>query len=233
MRMLIGMSDSLIIPNDLTACQTLIDDLAQTISEQNAKMTQLKQESVEQQLTINELLQEAFRRRSERYLENPNQMKLDFGNTDETTDAAEGLAEAIEQAQTIVAEHKRRKQSRKPRNEQLPEHLPRYEVELDVPEDVKHCQEHGERKRIGHDRVETLEFERPKLRVRVTLIPKYVCNSAVWPSRLAKQGWSKATAMTPAWRRKSSRPNTAITCLFTANKIGLPAAAGCPTARRG
>ncbi len=166
--MLIFMSDALVIPNDLTACQVLIDELAQTI-------TQLQQENTEQKLTINELLQQAFRRRSERYLENPNQMKLDFGNTQEAADASEGLAEAIEQAQTIIAEHTRRKQSRKPRNEQLPEHLPRYEVELDVPEDVKHCQEHGERKRIGHDRVETLEFERPKLRVRVTLIAKYVC----------------------------------------------------------
>ncbi len=166
--MLIFMSDTMVIPNDLTACQAMIGELAQTITEQHQTIQ-------EQKLTINELLQQAFRRRSERYLENPNQMKLDFGNTQEAADAAEGLAEAIEQAQTIIAEHTRRKQSRKPRNEQLPEHLPRYEVELDVPEDVKHCQEHGERKQIGHDRVETLEFERPKLRVRVTLIPKYVC----------------------------------------------------------
>ncbi len=46
-----------------------------------------------------------------------------------------------------------------------------------MPDDVKHCAEHGPRKLIGHDRVETLEFERPKLKVRVTLYPKFVCEN--------------------------------------------------------
>ncbi len=170
------MSDSLVIPNDLSACQTLIAELAQTITEQNQTITELKQENAEQQLTITELLQQAFGRRSERYLEDPNQLKIDFGDTDEAADAAEGLAEAIEQAETIVAEHKRRKRCRKKsRNEQLPEHLLRYEVKLEVPDNVKHCRRHGERVLIGYDRVEGLEFERPKLKVRVTLIPKYAC----------------------------------------------------------
>lgn len=173
------MSDALVIPDDLSACQTLLVELAQTVSEQNAKITELKQETAEQKLTINELLQQAFRKRSERYLEDPNQLKLDFGNTDEAADAADGLRDAIEQAELIVAEHTRRKRAaKKPRNEQLPEHLPRYEVTLDAPDEVQHCAEHGERKLIGYDRSETLEFQRPKLRVRVTLIPKFVCADA-------------------------------------------------------
>ena len=54
------------------------------------------------------LLQRAFRHRSERYLDDPNQLKLDFGNTPEAADAAEGLAEAVEEAEQIIAEHKRR-----------------------------------------------------------------------------------------------------------------------------
>ena len=33
------------------------------------------------------------------------------------------------------------------------------------------CATHGEKTLIGHDRQETLEFERPMLKVRVTLIP--------------------------------------------------------------
>ncbi len=170
------MSDSLVIPDDLSSCQALVAEMAQTITEQSETITELKQANAEQKLTIDELLQQAFRRRSERYLEDPNQLKLDLGNTEEAADAADGLADAIAQAETIVGEHRRRKRAaKKPRNEQLPEHLERYEVELDVPEDVKHCQEHGERKLIGHDRMETLEFEQPKLKVRVTLIPKYVC----------------------------------------------------------
>src|SRR5690348_1799569 len=123
--MLGRMADSLIIPDDLSACQKLVGELAQTIARLAAK-------NAEQQLMINELLQQAFRKRSERYLENPSQLKLDFGNTPEIADAAEGLADAIEQADLIVGEHRRRQRDRKPRHEQLPPHLPRYEVSLDV-----------------------------------------------------------------------------------------------------
>ena len=122
-------------------------------------------------------MQRAYRNRSERYREDPAQLKLDFGNTPEAADAAEGLAAAVEEAEEIIVkEHKRRRHKpRKVRDESFPAHLPRYEVTLEVPEDVKHCAEHGERKLIGYDRQETLEFERPKLKVRVTLIPKFAC----------------------------------------------------------
>ena len=165
------MNEALLMPDDLTACHSLISQLAQTISEQHRTIQ-------EQQLTINELMQRAFRHRSERYLEDPNQLKLDFGDTPEAADAAAGLAEAVQEAEILVAAYKRRKRvPKKPRSERLPEHLPRYEVEAPVPDEVKHCAEHGERKVIGHDRVETLEFERPKLKVRVTLYPKYICEN--------------------------------------------------------
>ena len=168
--------ESLHIPDDLIACQSLLVEQARAIVEQGQKITTLQQQVEEQQLTINELLQRAFRHRSERYLEDPKQLKLDFGETPEVADAAAGLADAVEEAQIVVAAYKRRKRkSRKPRNEKLPEHLPRYEVEAPVPDAMKRCAEHGERKLIGYDRVETLEFERPKLKVRVTLYPKLVC----------------------------------------------------------
>jgi len=172
------MDETLVIPDDLVACQTLLVEQARAITEQSQKIATLEQQVQEQQLTINELMQRAFRHRRERYLEDPNQLKLDFANTPEAADAAAGLAEAVEEAEILIAEHKRRKRvSKKPRSEQLPAHLPRYEVEAAVPDDVKHCAQHGERKLIGHDRVETLEFERPKLKVRVTLYPKYICAS--------------------------------------------------------
>jgi transposase len=174
--MLAAMNETLVIPDNLAACQVLIVEQARAIAEQSEKISEQNRTIEEQKLTINELLQRAFRHRSERYLEDPNQLKLDFGDTPEAADAAAGLADAVEEAEIVIAEHKRRKRvARKPRNEQLPEHLPRYEVEAPVPDDVKHCAEHGERKPISYDRVETLEFERPKLKVRVTLYPKYVC----------------------------------------------------------
>ncbi len=95
--MLIAMSDTLVIPGDLAACQALrvewhqkanerehvLVEQARAITEQSQKITSLQQQVQEQQLTISELLQRAFRHCSE----------------------------------------------------QLPEHLPRYEVEAPVPDD--------------------------------------------------------------------------------------------------
>ena len=170
------------IPNDLEACQALIEQLAGTIDEQAGTIDEqagtideLNREKQELKLAYAKLLQRAFRRRSERYLDDPNQLKLDFNDSDDASDAAEGLGLAVEEAAQTVKEHTRR---RKPRNEKLPEHLPRYEVEADVPDEMKHCGEHGPRKLIGYDTTETLEFERPKLRVRVTKYPKYVCEAS-------------------------------------------------------
>jgi transposase len=145
-----------------------------TIGELERQTQSLKKDFQELQLAFNELIQRTFRNRSERYLANPNQLKLDFQGAPEAADAAAGLAEAVEEAEIVIPEHKRRVQKPK-RSEKLPEHLPRYEVEAPVPDAVKHCPEHGERKVIGYDTTETLEFERPKLRVRVTRYPKYAC----------------------------------------------------------
>lgn len=161
-------------PDDLTSCHALLEQLVGTINSQTNTIDELTREKQELKLAYAALLQQAFRRRSERYLGDPNQMKLDFGDSDDVSDAAEGLAQAVEEQ--TVKEHTRRR--RKPRNEKLPKHLPRYEVEADVPDEVKHCSEHGPRKLIGYDTTETLEFERPKLRVRVTKYPKYICEGS-------------------------------------------------------
>jgi transposase len=192
--MLGDMPDALQIPNDLAACQALIrqqtrqldaqahtiESHSLTIEELQRQKQALEQEKQELQLAFAELLQRAFQRRSERYLEDPNQLKLDFRNSDDAADAAAGLAQAIDESQAeivieqTIGEHTRRRRLR-PRSEQLPEHLPRYEVEASVPEELKHCPQHGQRKLIGYDVVETLEFARPKLRVRQTKYPKYAC----------------------------------------------------------
>ncbi len=60
---------------------------------------------------------------------------------------------------------------KKTRNEQLP----RYEVIAQIADADKFCGTQGERTIIGYDITETLEFERPKLRVRVTKYPKLAC----------------------------------------------------------
>jgi transposase len=187
---------SLAIPNDLKACQTLVEELAQqlvaqhhtidsqahlieshadTINALQHKHEQLEKEKLELELAYTELLQRAFLKRRERYIADPDQLRIDFGDSDEAADAAEGLAQAVEEAELIVAQHTRKRRARKPRTERLPAHLPRYEVEAQVSDDVRLCPQHGPRKVIAYDYTETLEFERPKLRVRVTKYPKFAC----------------------------------------------------------
>ena len=138
-RIVRSMLDSPRFPADLPACHALLAEFAKAITSLEQRVDTQQKELVEQKLTIDELLRRAFQKRSERYLENPDQLQLDFGDSPEVADATDGLCEAIEQAQreatdaaneVVVPEHTRRKHApRKPRNEQLPAHLPRVEVE--------------------------------------------------------------------------------------------------------
>jgi len=148
------------------------------IQTRDKTIKQLAQERDDYKLAYDKLMQQRFRNRSERYLDNPDQLRIDFGDSDEAADAAIGLADAVEDLEQTIPEHKRRK-PRKKRDERLPEHLPRYEVTADVPDDVKRCPIHGERSLLPEsmwDVIERLEFERPKLKVRVTKYPKYRCD---------------------------------------------------------
>jgi transposase len=189
-------TSAIAIPGDLKTCQSLVAQLAQqvesqaetigsqaqaieahaqTILELKRKQEELEKEKIDLELAFADLLQKAFLKRRERYLADPNQLKLDFGDSDQAADAAEGLAQAAEEAGILVQAHTRHRRGRKPRNEQFPEHIPRYEVDAKVPEEMKTCPQHGERKIIGYDCTQRLEFERPKLRVRVTRYPKFAC----------------------------------------------------------
>ena len=145
--------------------------------EQEQKYEQLSQEYVELQLAFNKLLEQRFRNRSERYLNDPSQLCLDLGGGEEAADAASGLSDAIEDSTQTLGEHQRRK-TRSRRDESLPAHLPRREVVAEVPDELKTCPTHGERKLLPEsmwDVTETLEFQRPQLTVRVTKYPKYAC----------------------------------------------------------
>lgn len=196
------MQDGTPLPQDVDACHTLIAELtarnaglssqstqlashlhrhealsveqSQTLVELQEAREQLSQENQELKLTINKLLARLHGHRSERHLDDPNQMQLDFGDDPAAADA---LADAATEAERIVQEYtvRRRLKKKQPRHEQLPKHLPRYEVIADVTDEQKHCPQHGVKQLLGYDETETLEFERPKLKVRVTKYPKYIC----------------------------------------------------------
>jgi transposase len=177
-------------PNDLAACHAMLSERARDLANKDrelvAKDSLIEQQSQrleEQNIEIAKLekerdaaLQLAFRKKIERYLADPKQFVLDFGDEPHIVDAAEGIADAA--LETVEGYERRKNAQQKPRNEQLPAHLPRYEVKLDVPEDQKTCAEHGERQVIGYDWQETLEVVPPKLIVRRTGIPKLACPKA-------------------------------------------------------
>ena len=184
------MTKEIVLPNDLAACHAMLSaharELANKDRELVAKDSLIEQQSQrleEQKIEIAKLekerdaaLQLAFRKKIERYLADPQQFVLDFGDEPEVVDAAEGIADAA--LETIDGYERRKQAKAKPRNEQLPAHLPRYEVKLDVPEGQKICATHGERQVIGYDWQETLEVVPPKLIVRRTGIPKLACPKA-------------------------------------------------------
>lgn len=173
----VGMQDPATLPNDqlLEMFKAQCNELA--VKDDIIK--QLEEKNNELELAYNKLWRERFEARSERYISDPSQLCLDFGNTADAADAAAGLADAVEEADLVPA-HRRRK-PRKKRDESLPEHLPRYEVTAGVPEELKNCEAHGERTLLPEamwDKTETLEFEPPVLKVRVTKHPKYACPNA-------------------------------------------------------
>jgi len=103
----------------LHAQTCLVETQSHTIDELHGKSKQLqleiktlKQEQEELKLQVKLLIERAFGQRSERYLSDPNQLLIDFG--DDAADAAEGLAEAIDEAglkeqPTVIPAHVRRK----------------------------------------------------------------------------------------------------------------------------
>lgn len=152
-------------------------DIALQLKDQT--IAQLQQERDEYKLAFDKLMQQRFRNRSERYLENPDQLRMDFGDTPEAADAALGLAEAVEELEQTIPEHQRRR-PRKKRDESLPAHLPRYEVTAEATEEQTVCPTHGPRTLLPEsmwDTTETLEFGRPNLKVRVTKYPKFACEN--------------------------------------------------------
>jgi transposase len=156
---------------DLQSRDAFVQEQSRTVVDLGASHQQLSQENEELKLTVRKLMERLYGRRSERFMADPNQILLDFG--DDAEGAAEALAEAVLEAEQTLEEaaskrKAKRKQRRRRRNEKFPEHLPRYEKIVDLPEDQK-----AGKRFIGYDEVETLEFERARLRVRVTKYAKY------------------------------------------------------------
>jgi transposase len=189
------MQDATNLPKDLDACHALIAQLSARLSRNESVVTEketllveqattivdlqacrekLTQENEELNLTIQKLLAQLYGHRRERF-DDPAQGKLHFGDDSAVQD---GLADAAAEAEKIIQEYSVRRvmgKKTKPRDEKLPAQIERYEVLAEAPQTDKQCSKHGDREVVGYDQTETLELERPKLRVRVTKYAKYAC----------------------------------------------------------
>ena len=114
------MTTETVFPNDLAACHAMLSEHAQAIATKDHELTakdhlieQQSQRLEEQKIEIAKLqaerdaaLQLAFRKKIERYINDPKQFVLDFGDTPDIVDAAEGIADA---ALETIGGYERRK----------------------------------------------------------------------------------------------------------------------------
>jgi transposase len=163
------MSRDAALPADLEACQrellhtrSVLAETAVTCEQQRAQIEKLQAE-------LELFRRYLYGRRSERFLEDPAQGRL-FEAPAEGTLPTPELPEAAEEEITYQRRRKGHGWS------ELPKHLPREEILLDVPEAERQCGCCGQRMvKIGEDRVERVDYRPAKIVVKVYVTPKYAC----------------------------------------------------------
>ena len=150
----------------------LIEEQAHGVLQMKADRDQLDRKVGDLRLTVEKLLQQLYGRRSERRTDGEGQLYLQLGE-EPTPEVVSALEAAVEEARSVVEEaEEQKKQRRRKRpargDRKFPEHLPRYERIVDIPEEKREGLV-----LIGHDEVETLEYHAPELRVRLTKYAKY------------------------------------------------------------
>jgi hypothetical protein len=75
----------------------------QELAQSRDIIRQLEAQNLQLQKDYLQLWRDRFEAKSERYIADPDQLRIDFGDTDDAADAAEGLAEAIAEAGLIPA----------------------------------------------------------------------------------------------------------------------------------
>ena len=157
---------------ELALKNKVIEEQAHSVLELQSDRDKLGTKVTELNLAVEKLRNQVYARRSERRVSCAAQLWLDLGD-EATPEVTSALDEAIREAQETVdeaaeARKKRRKKRPKPSDRKFPEHLPRYETIVDLSEEQREGL-----KLMGYDVVETLEFDPPKLKVRVTKYAKY------------------------------------------------------------
>ena len=186
------------LPDDPVVLKRVLVEREQFIVQREALITQIKEEAAQQlaaqrerleaekQAAVAALLRRLYGPRCERF--DPRQLFL-FGQLVDQLplDAASLREEAGEELTTRRAK-KRHNHGRG----QLPNHLPRIEIDHDLAEADKLCPCCGElRCRIGQDRSEQLEYLPASFKVLVHVRPKYACR------RCEQDGYNPNIAAAP------------------------------------
>ena len=158
--------------SELSLKSKLIEEQAHSVLQLKENNDRLDQKVTELNARVEALLQQLYGRKSERRIDGVGQLLLDLGE-EATPEVVSALEEAIRDAEQIVKdaeqEAKKRRRNRPRRTDRkFPEHFPRYERIVDLPEDQREGL-----KFVGYDEVETLEYIRADLRVRVNKYAKY------------------------------------------------------------
>ncbi|HTW53531.1 MAG TPA: IS66 family transposase [Stellaceae bacterium] len=148
------------LPDDPATLQQILRDVVQEMNAENDKL----------RLLIQRLVRHQFGRRSEQL--SAEQLQLALEDLEQTVAANQAAQEAV------VSEPKQPTTwARAQRNlGDLPAHLPRYEVLVDVERRECPCCG-GALHVIGEDRSEQLDIVPAQLRVRVTRRPRYACRA--------------------------------------------------------
>ena len=157
------------LPDDLETCQRELQHTRATLAE-TAVLCEDQGEEIQSLRAELELLKRyIYGRRSERAVDSPGQGRL-FPDAE-----AEELGEASCEAAEEEITYRRRRRGHG--WSKLPEHLPREEVRIDVPEAERQCPCCGETMApIGEDRSERVDFRPAKIVVKVIVRPKYACS---------------------------------------------------------
>lgn len=155
-------------PHDLEALQRELAH-TQSVLAETAVTCQAQQTRIEQlQAEIELLKRYLYGRRSERFVEDSAQGRL-FEQPAGSAPAPE-LPEAAQEEISFLRRRKGHGWS------ELPAHLPREEVPIDVPEVERMCPCCNElMQRIGEDRSERVDYRPAKIVVKVLVRPKYAC----------------------------------------------------------
>ena len=161
----------------LADSQRELADSQKEIARDKDVIRQLEEKNRQLEKDYAQLYRERFGRKSERYIADPDQLRIDFGDTDDAADAADGLAEAVEEAELQVKGHTRQKRRS---NNAFPAHLPRVEKVRDADAADKICPEHGEKQLLPEsmwDVLEKMVLIPPRLEVHVIKYKKYACKN--------------------------------------------------------